>query len=320
MFSKIKYLLIDFHFMNVNIENIKPGTMVLTYNEKLKKNEYNKVKTLLTDKNMYEYIYYLTVEGHEIEVAQQHSFYIKNENGIDWIKARLLKVGDSVMFRGNNETLSGEGVNSTKCRLQGKVAASGDITSLLNGVGGDIPIPRRCFAMFFFQESALTTAPNLPSTTLSDSCYLGMFIYCTSLTSAPALPATTLAPYCYHQLFNNCTSLTTAPELPATTLATNCYYQMFQDCTSLTTAPALPATTLADSCYKEMFYGCTQLNSVKVALSSIPWDDDNYRFPYTTNWLSGVAETGTFKWNGPVPYNGTRNTSLIPSGWTVESL
>jgi hypothetical protein len=296
---------------------------------------------------------------------------VNDYNNINRIN--LEHVGDSVMFRGNNETLRGEGANSTKCELQGKVAASGDITSLLNGIGGDIPIPESCFAMFFFYEEGLTSAPNLPSTQLGSNCYSNIFNYtslteapelpatrltehcysqmfshCTSLIKAPALPATTLANNCYANMFSDCTSLTTAPELPAVTLADSCYQYMFNNCTSLTTAPELPATKLASNCYNSMFAGCTsliaapelpatsigsyggcynlmfknctQLNSVKVALSSIPWDDDNFRFPYTENWLSGVAATGTFKWNGPVPYNGTRNASLIPSGWTVESI
>ena len=34
-----------------------------------------------------------------------------------------------------------------------------------------------------------------------------MFIGCTSLTSAPELPATTLANYCYASMFYNCSNL-----------------------------------------------------------------------------------------------------------------
>ena len=61
-----------------------------------------------------------------------------------------------------------------------------------------------------------------------------MFSGCTNLTSAPNLPATTLADYCYNGMFQDCTNLTSAPDLPATTLATECYYWMFNGCTSLT--------------------------------------------------------------------------------------
>ena len=100
---------------------------------------------------------------------------------------------------------------------------------------------------------------NPPISVAENYCYMGMFQGCTSLTTAPELPATTLALGCYMHMFQGCTSLTTAPELPATTLADYCYGFMFKDCTSLTTAPGLPAITLTGYCYREMFRGCTGL-------------------------------------------------------------
>ena len=60
-----------------------------------------------------------------------------------------------------------------------------------------------------------------------------MFYVCISLTTAPNLPATTLVESCYSSMFNGCTSLTTAPNLPATTLAKYCYYSMFDGCQQL---------------------------------------------------------------------------------------
>ena len=60
-----------------------------------------------------------------------------------------------------------------------------------------------------------------------------MFRGCTSLTSAPALPATTLTSSCYNGMFYNCTSLSSAPALPATELYSSCYQNMFRGCTSL---------------------------------------------------------------------------------------
>ena len=118
-----------------------------------------------------------------------------------------------------------------------------------------------CYRYMFVGCTGLTTAPELPATKLANYCYESMFQGCTSLTTAPELPATTLASYCYFFMFDGCTSLTKSPELPATTLAENCYWAMFKDCTSLTTAPELPATTLADGCYHMMFYGCTSLTT-----------------------------------------------------------
>jgi hypothetical protein len=60
-----------------------------------------------------------------------------------------------------------------------------------------------------------------------------MFEGCTSLTTAPELPATTLANGCYEDMFSGCTSLATAPELPATTLISRCYNEMFRNCRNL---------------------------------------------------------------------------------------
>ena len=122
-------------------------------------------------------------------------------------------------------------------------------------------LERYCYSNMFEGCTSLTKAPALPAKTLSSSCYENMFEGCTALTTAPALPATTLADNCYSVMFNGCTSLTTAPELKATTLANSCYSTMFRGCTSLTTAPKLPATTLAYNCYSNMFDGCTSLTT-----------------------------------------------------------
>lgn len=70
-----------------------------------------------------------------------------------------------------------------------------------------------------------------------------MFYGCTALTSAPELPATTLANNCYENMFYYCASLTTAPELPATTLVSGCYNSMFSGCSRLNYIKAMFTTT-----------------------------------------------------------------------------
>ena len=168
-----------------------------------------------------------------------------------------------------------------------------------------------CYNGMFSYCRSLTTAPELPATTLATNCYIGMFSRCTSLTTAPELPATTLARYCYYYMFNDCTSLTTAPKLPATTLAWDCYRGMFYNCTSLTRAPELPATTLADDCYQTMFYGCTSLNYIKCLATNI---SASY---CTTNWVNGVASTGTFVKAASMS-SWTTGGNGIPANWTVQ--
>ena len=142
------------------------------------------------------------------------------------------------------------------------VACTGDIRTLLDWRNYNIVDTQNArFCSLFLNCSVLTSAPELPATTLANYCYYAMFSGCTNLTAAPELPATTLAGSCYTNMFHACTSLTSAPELPATTLENDCYADMFKGCTSLTAAPELPATKLASFCYYEMFYGCTSLKS-----------------------------------------------------------
>ena len=142
------------------------------------------------------------------------------------------------------------------------VACTGDIRTLLDWrIYNIVGTNNARFCSLFKDCAVLTSAPELPATTLANECYHCMFSGCTSLTSAPKLSAIELATQCYHYMFYGCTSLTSAPELPATKLADSCYDGMFEGCASLTSSPKLPATTLADYCYDSMFYGCTSLTS-----------------------------------------------------------
>ena len=88
---------------------------------------------------------------------------------------------------------------------------NGDVTMLLqDSLGGmvrDIPLGNYAFASMFRLCTSLTTAPELPATTLAAGCYQTMLYGSTSLTTAPALPATTLADGCYKSMFYNCTKI-----------------------------------------------------------------------------------------------------------------
>ena len=204
----------------------------------------------------------LTWEEHTIGV------YDPDEGDTADLDVITLDEGESIIFKGvNSENFTvGDPENEEGIfvgfYLDGSAAASGDITSLINGVGGDATVQFMQFYSMFYGCTGLTTAPSLPATTLAEYCYSGMFSGCTGMTTAPSLPATTLAEYCYDSMFSGCTGMTTAPSLPATTLAESCYGGMFGGCTGLTTAPSLPATTLAEYCYSSMLYGCTGLTKI----------------------------------------------------------
>ena len=178
---------------------------------------------------------------------------------------------------------------------------------------GKTEVTQYCFKHMFYNQATIQDASALlmPATTLAIFCYQNMFNGCTSLVNAPKiLPAPILVSRCYSSMFSGCASLVNAPALPATTLSTECYASMFLNCTSLTTAPELPAPIKTeDRCCQYMFYGCTQLCYIKALSSSNPSS-------YYTNWVSGVASTGTFVKSNGASWNSGVNG--IPSGWTVE--
>ena len=173
-----------------------------------------------------------------------------------------------------------------------------------------------CYSNMFQGCTSLTTIPSnlLPATTLAEGCYSNMFQDCTSLTTIPSnlLPVTTLADYCYSTMFSGCKSLTTIPNLPATTLAAGCYSNMFSGCKSLVETPAgwyLPAQTKALLSCANMFNGCSKLQKMAVAYSGTISADDWMDF------LGDVSSTGTFYYSK----NQTRENiqSIVPSGWTL---
>ena len=180
------------------------------------------------------------------------------------VKSINLNSRETVLFRGNNQNLAYYQEKESQWQfttfvIKGLVAASGDVTSLLNKFGYEARLESDCFHSLFKDCTRLVSAPSLPSENIAPHCYSDMFYGCTLLAEAPALPATSLQQGCYHNMFYGCTSLAEAPALPATTLESYCYHSMFQGCTSLAEAPVLPATTLASYCYRAMFQGCTSL-------------------------------------------------------------
>ena len=131
---------------------------------------------------------------------------------------------------------------------------------------------------------------NYKTVNTQDACFIYLFDGCKVLTSAPDLPGTTLAETCYYFMFQNCTSLKVAPALPATKLAEDCYCGMFYGCTSLETAPELPATNLPINCYNAMFKGCSKLMSFtllvpKTSISNYPYG--------ISNWLKDAGTDAT---------------------------
>ena len=111
-----------------------------------------------------------------------------------------------------------------------------------------------------------------------------MFFNCTSITTAPDLPATTLADRCYREMFYDCTGITTAPILPATTLANYCYQEMFRDCTNLNSITCLATDISATDCTLYWIRGVAESGTFTKAASMNDW---------TTTYYDGIPSGWT---------------------------
>ena len=250
-------------------------------------------------------------------------------NGGDW--KSVVAGGEGVTFGGANGDLRLRGTkhNGTADDAGNystitftdetvNVACTGDIRTLLDWRNYNIVETKNArFCSLFENCSVLTSAPELPATTLATDCYYEMFYGCKSLTSAPKLPATTLANYCYQNMFVDCTNLTSAPELPATTLSNFCYQNMFYGCKNLTSATELPATTLAVYCYQGMFYNCTKLSTVTMVASD---SEITSKSNCVCNWLDNAGTdknvTRTLIVKDEAAYNALEsNEYYLPDIW-----
>ena len=199
----------------------------------------------------------------------------------------------------------------------------GNIMSLIYGdnFSGQTTIQNNFqFRKLFSGDTTITSAENMvmPATTVTKQCYSQMFQGCSNLTKTPkTIGSSTMTwngDYCWSDMFNSCTSLTTVPSglLPATNLSSACYWCLFQNCTSLTTAPILPATTLVRNCYLSMFDGCSNLNYIEAMFTTSPSSS------YMSNWVNGVASSGTFVKNSAATWTSSCGTSTYPCNWTIQ--
>lgn len=193
----------------------------------------------------------------------------------DW---KAVKDGEGVTFGGKNGGL----------RLRGKnrygTATEAFIYSTISFTNPDVEVA--CTG----DIRTLLDWEKYKTVDTKDACFIYLFDGCKVLTSAPDLPGTTLAEDCYYFMFQNCTSLKVAPALPATKLANDCYCGMFYGCTSLETAPELPATNLPSNCYNAMFNGCRKLMSFTLLVPKTSISD----YPYgISNWLKDAGTDAT---------------------------
>ncbi len=81
-----------------DIDKIRVGDYVLSYNEKLKKNEYKEVLNIYIHNN-YEELYSISIDKNTLlTVTGLHRIYVNRNSVISYIAAEDLKIGDRVMY------------------------------------------------------------------------------------------------------------------------------------------------------------------------------------------------------------------------------
>ncbi len=242
--------------------------------------------------------------------------YDADTNGSIGLPITLANAGDKVYFRksGNGEVTAFSASDNSYYRFSvyGSVAADGNIMSLID------------------RYAETTTIPGA-------YCFAHLFESCTGLTTAPQLPATTLKPYCYASMFSGCTGLTAAPALPATTLEKDCYNRMFYYCTKLNeikvgftdwtvTVNGIEYTPTKDWMYNVssdgVFFCHAGLDKTQRDASHIPagWMTMNYRYVVTANSADEskgtVSGGGTYEEGTEVTLTATPAEGCVFKQWS----
>ena len=192
--------------------------------------------------------------------------------------------GKTIYFRGVNSNGTCYRQN-TSCYLQfvtaGRFAASGDITSLINGKGGDvdmqIPYTHKAFYRLF---------------------------YGTNITTIPNLTVSKPGQYQYYETFKNCNMLTNV-ELKFDVACNGMLREAFYGCSGLISATIdIPSTSgSSGDIFLATFRDCTSLSSVTAYIQTLSVRKQ------TETWLYNTAPTGNFYNLGGFDYSGT------PAGW-----
>ena len=241
----------------------------------------------------------------------------------------LENIGDEAWFRAGsagNTKISKSNNDYRKFTISKKCSCHGNIMSLLDGTDDETATAATmgnfCFRRLF-NESKITTAPDLPALTLSINCYDNIFRDCTELTTPmDELPASSIPNYAYQSMFYGCTALTDTPTINATRVdGMYACSHMFHSCSNIRSVKMLCSLYDGNYAFNEMFRDCSKLESVETHVTI--W---NYTSGAFNVWLDGVSSSGTFYCPSALgtPPDGAnpiaRGSSRCPTGWTVVNI
>ena len=226
-------------------------------------------------------------------------------NNGDWT---TLEAGTGVTFGGSNGNLRLRGTNLNGTSVPSQY-------STITFTNSNVPVA--CIG----DIRTLLDWNNYATVNTENAMFIKLFENCSVLTSAPELPATSLANNCYYGMFSMCTNLKTAPKLPAKASKWLCYAGMFSGCTNLKSAE-LSIEFLRRGCCSSMFNNCTNLSSVTMLAPSKEITSSGFSY-YLDYWLNNAGtdqsvKNRTLKVQDKAAYEALKaNASYLPTNWQI---
>ena len=193
-------------------------------------------------------------------------------DGVNWqewqavndVRTYTIPANGKFYLRGNNAAFgqNANGYDYHQFASTGNIEAHGSIMTLLDKTGASTSFATSgTFKSLFQNMTTLKTTPDMPATTLTNSCYASMFKG-SGITQTPELPATNILTSSYYQTFMNCTSLTKAGKMTINSFTgTNNCREMYSGCANLTDISGITinTTNIAPYSFKLTFQNCTSL-------------------------------------------------------------
>lgn len=169
---------------------------------------------------------------------------------------------------------------------------------------------------------------NINSLNIDNESLYRCFKGCSSLSGFGTINMVEAKERCCYEMFYGCSSLERMTGIGFTRGKANTKYSMygmFEGCSSLINAPELKISDLNSltGIYERMFYGCSSLKYIKALFLTDPMlqyqgQTDVY-WPYTRNWVYGVAESGTFVQSMDAAWF-RKGVNAIPESWVENSV
>ena len=169
---------------------------------------------------------------------------------------------------------------------------------------------------------------NINSLNIDNESLYRCFKGCSSLSSFEKLNMVEAKERCCYEMFYGCSSLERMTGIGFTKGKANAKYSMygmFEGCSSLINAPELKISDLNSltGIYERMFYGCSSLKYIKALFLTDPMlqyeGQEAVYWPYTRNWVYGVADNGTFVQSIDATWF-RKGVNAIPESWVENSV